>query len=271
MAYLRTWGDIQAWMQDNGIIRWNISRTQDKQDNNNVFVYDKDKSADENKLICERALDRFAGDVLYLVGWRTGEARTGGFSATILYDKQGTQTDTKRARVSGFGLYGIDGEFDRDGLIADITNRVRNEYDRLEIQRLQKQLDEDRKQLREEQREYEKEKIGTIGVLVSKFAPYLKAIAGRHGLDLPKVAGIDADEDVESAQIHAKRTTREDAAAEADEDSLFTDAEADELLALMARFKAVEPDYITLIKRVVELAESGDSNYQLAHRFLLGN
>ena len=39
MAYLRTWGDIQAHMQDCGIQRWRISRTQAAQDNNNVFVY----------------------------------------------------------------------------------------------------------------------------------------------------------------------------------------------------------------------------------------
>lgn len=267
MAYLRTWGDIQAWMQDNGIIRWNISRTQEKQDNNNVFVYDKDKSADENKLICERALDRFAGDVLYLVGWRTGEARTGGFSATILYDKQGAQTDARQAQVSGFGLYGIDGEFDRNGLITDITNRVRNEYDRLEIQRLQKQLDDERKQLRDEQREFEKEKIGTIGILVDKFAPYIKAVASKH-FDLPKVAGLDSEGDVQAARIRAaqqEQQTQEQTA----EENVFTDEEAEELFMLLERFKKVEPDYLQLIKTVVEMAERGDSTYTMAKQFLL--
>lgn len=268
MAYLRTWGDIQAWMQDNGITRWNISRTQDKQDNNNVFVYDKEKNAEENKLICERALERFAGDVLYLVGWRTGEAKTGGFSATILYQSNGAQTDTQHAQVRGFGLYGIDGEFDRNGLIADITNRVRNEYDRLEIQRLQKQLDEERKSFRDEQKEFEREKVGTIGILVEKCAPYLKALAGRHGIELPKVAGLDAEDDVRVARIKAKLEEQEEEQQE-QEQNVFTDEEADKLFALMERFKKVEPDYLRLIQSVVEMAEQGDNTYTMAKQFLL--
>ena len=196
MAYLRNWGDIQAWMQDCGIQRWSISRTQATQDNNNVFVYDKDKSDDENKLICERAFDRFAGDVLYLTGWRTKDAKTGGFSAMILYDKTGGNNANQTATIGGLGLYGVGGQLDIDGLTRDLPARIRNEYDRAEITRLQKQIDDERKQLRDEQREFEREKVGTIGILVDKFSPYLKAVAGKY-MDLPKVAGVDADGDIE--------------------------------------------------------------------------
>lgn len=268
-------------MQDNEIRRWTISRTQATQDNNNVFVYNKDKNEEENKLLCERALERFAGDVLYMVGWRTDAAKTGGFSATILYDsakQQSAPTVTPQMQVGG--LYGVGGSIDMDGLTRDLTARIRNEYDRAEITRLQKQLDDDRKQLRDEQREFEREKVGTIGILVDKFAPYLKVVAGKHGLELPKVAGIDADEDITAPRIKAQPqepqegsdipTSRNtDIPNESEEQSPFSDEEADELFALMERFKAVEPDYLKLIRSVVELAEAQDNTYTMAKSFLL--
>lgn len=265
-AYLRNWTDIAEWLQDNSIKRWNVSRTQAAQDNNNVFVFDKEKNEEENKLLCERALERFAGDVLYLVGWRTDGAKTGGFSATILYSNQNTQPASASVpQMPVGGLYGVGGTVDIDSLTRDLTARIRNEYDRAEITRLQKQLDDDRKQLRDEQRNFEREKVGTIGILVEKFAPILKAVAGKHGMDLPMVAGIDAKEDVAAARIKAVSDTTDDT----EELSAFTDDEADELLDLMSRFKAVEPDYMKLIRAVVGMAEANDSTYTMAKTFLL--
>lgn len=70
--------------------------------------------------------------MLYLVGWRTGEARTGGFSAIILYDKTDRAADLPQTQVGGFGLYGVNGNLDIESLTRDITARVRNEYDRAE-------------------------------------------------------------------------------------------------------------------------------------------
>ncbi|GEM_PF-1915363 len=266
MAYLRNWGDIQAWMQDCGIQRWSISRTQATQDNNNVFVYDKDKSDDENKLICERAFDRFAGDVLYLTGWRTKDAKTGGFSAMILYDKTGGNNANQTATIGGLGLYGVGGQLDIDGLTRDLPARIRNEYDRAEITRLQKQIDDERKQLRDEQREFEREKVGTIGILVDKFSPYLKAVAGKY-MDLPKVAGVDADGDIEAARIRPADPQDVQTAVQNEDD--FTDEEAEELLVLMQRFKQAEPEWLKLIRAVVEMAEKGDTTYIMAKQFLL--
>lgn len=270
MTYLRNWADISDWMNDNGIVVWNVSRTQAAQDNNKVFMYDEEKSLDENRILCERALNRFAGDVLYIVGWRTPKGRTGGYSATILYSGNNAQPETTQQRVSGFGgLYGFDDE-GRRLLVADITNQVRNEYDRREIQNLQRQLEEERKAFRDERREFEKEKLGAIGILVDKFAPYLKAVAGKHGLELPKVAGIDADTDVEAARIHpAQQAQQPGDASDEEQGEAFSDTEADELLALMTRFKSVEQDYLQLLKAVVEMAESGDKRYLMAKQFLL--
>lgn len=257
MAYLRTWGDIQAWMQDNDIQRWNISRTQATQDNNNVFVYNKDKSEDENKLICERALERFAGDVLYIVGWRTKEAKTGGFSAAILYNRAAQASPAEAARPAS-GLYGVGGSVDIDKLTADIEQRIHNRYEKERLERMEKDLKEERRSL-------EAQKNSAIGIIAQTLAPFAQQLAGKL-TPMPKVAGIDSEEDVRAARIRVQEEAQE---AEEGEENAFTDEEADELLALMERFKKVEPQYIQLLAAVVEMAENGDANYALAKQFLL--
>ena len=42
MTYLRNWAEIADWMNDNGIVVWNVSRTQAAQDNNKVFMFDEE-------------------------------------------------------------------------------------------------------------------------------------------------------------------------------------------------------------------------------------
>ena len=262
MAYLRTWGDIQAWMQDNGIIRWNISRTQDKQDNNNVFVYDKDKSAEENKLICERALDRFAGDVLYLVGWRTGEARTGGFSATILYDRAGQQNAQSAPAPQIGGLYGMGGSVDIGSLTADIEQRIANRYEKERLERLEKDL-------REEKRDLEARQSSALGLLAQYLAPVAQQLIGKVA-PMPKVAGIDADQPVHAQTIEPHKEQAQSGQDEPEEVEVFcTEEEYNRAMALLERFAKVEPQWLDLLEKVAVLAESGDGTYTMAKQFLL--
>ena len=275
MAYLRNWGDIQAWMADNGICRWNISRTQAVQDNNNVFVFDKDKSEEENKLICERALERFAGDVLYLVGWRTKEAKTGGFSATILYEqayRQPSQITPMQPQIGG--LYGTATGIDIAGLTADIEQRISNRYEKERLERLEKEL-------REEKRDLEAQKNSAMGIIAQTLAPFAKQLAG--GKQMRNCAGtpLDAEEPVEAEPIRVKRTPEEPTATdnevelepvdgEPHEIEVFcTEKEYNRMMELMERFAQAEPEWLQLLETVTTLAESGDKAYMLAKGYLI--
>lgn len=264
MAYLKSWGEIQAWMQDNGIQRWNISRTQDKQDNNNVFVYDKEKSLDENKLICERSLDRFAGDVMYITGWRTEAAKTGGFFAMILYERNASAAPTATMQPQVGGLYGVGSQVDIGALTADIEQRISNRYEKERLERLEKDL-------REEKRDLEAQKNSAMGILAQTLAPFAQQLAGKLA-PLPKVAGLDAAEDVQAAKIHAAQEPQAEQAETVEEDveEIFcTEAEYRKMLALMERFAAVEPQWLALLEAVTTLAENGDNTYTMAKGFLL--
>ena len=45
---------------------------------------------------------------------------------------------------------------------------------------------------------------------------------------------------------------------EIEEQEVFSDEESDELFSIVERWKNVDPDYITVIRRIVEFAESGE-------------
>ena len=89
---------------------------------------------------------------------------------------------------------------------------------------------------------------------------------------MPRVAGVDADEPVRAQRIVAERPEQQEQEQEPEQpeqEAPFTDEEAEQLMALMVRFKAVEPDYLKLIESVVTMAENGDATYNMAKGFLI--
>lgn len=148
---------------------------------------------------------------------------------------------------------------------AAIANRVRKQ---IEAEYKEKQLAEREKKLAEEEKEFNRYKSSMIGTLVEYFKPVIDAKFAVNGLR--KVAGtpgVDANEDVEAARIVAPESQEPQEPEQ--EQSPFTDEEADELFSLMAEFKKVEPRYLDLIRSVVEMAKAGDSTYVMAKQFLL--
>lgn len=264
-AYLRTWADVEEWMQDNSISRYNVSRSRESQNNDFVFFYDKELSAEENKLRCERALQRFAGDMLYLVGWRSESAKTGGFSASVLYDRvtQTAPTVTPTTQVSGVGLYGTD-NINIEMLRKDIALQIHNEYERERLERLDKEL-------REERRDFEAERNSAIGIL----AQYLAPLVGRLN-PMKNVAGVplDAAAPVEAEPIRVKheqaQETDEPVTETEEEIEIFcSEKEYRLMLSYIERLASVEPQWLQLLQKVAELAESGDNTYTMAKQFLL--
>ncbi len=287
MAYLKSWGEISQMLDDIGAKKFNIARRRDAdaQSNDNAFMYDSDKSLEENKQVAERILQRCAGEIMYMTVWRTDAARTGGCKYAILYDSAPIQLPQQQQQVAGgAGLYGVaGGGVNIDKLSADIEQRILNKYERERLERLEKDL-------REQKRALDQEKSSALGLLAGYLAPVAQQLAGKLN-HLPRVAGVDAQQPVhaqvikpisehkpdEPEQEHNEPESGDDRShdvriteqSEASEQDVFTDEESDELFALMARFKAVEPQYMDLLRAVVEMAENGDGTYKMAKGFLL--
>lgn len=253
MKYISNFQEFEAWITENSLVFWKVSSTTQAQDNNNKFVYDKSKEKEENMQLCQRALQRFAGQMLYATGWRTAEARTGGFSCIILYNEEAQPVTTP---VQQPYIAGVTGAFDKETLIQEITQKVRNEYDTLNLKRERETLDAELKAFNEQ-------KDGVMGLLVQYLAPVAKQMLG---LRSTRVAGVDAA-GVEAPAIKVQKTENEE---EQEQESPFTDEQAEKLMQLMTRFAEVEPRYIELLEKVVELAEQGNKSYVGARDMLLG-
>ena len=270
---LKCWADIDQVLKDTGAQRFNVGRSRDFQSNDNVFIYDKEKSLAENKEICERSLERAAGELLYLTCWRNENGKTSGCQYYVRYDtpsQQPIQLPAQPNAVSG-GLYGTGDNIKIDELTRDIEQRLLNRFEKERLERESKQLAEDK-------REFENAKNSALGLIASYVAPFAQQLSGR--LNLAKVGELDADKPVHAAPIHATRKPEQapgqqpadapsDQPDEQEQDDVFTDAESETLYALMARFKAVEPDYLKLLTAVVEMAERGDATYTMAKGFLM--
>ena len=253
-----TWEQIRGWIEDNNFPHWvfykqNPDETDSKAntiivDSNNFTVSDfGDKLAMTEKYL------RMYGNKVYGVGFKTPNTTVGGVVCEArIMDETPAQGVNGAQQITPL-------------MIGEIEERVRKQI-RAELREedYQKRLAD----LEKREKEFKEKEDSTWGTIIGYIAPYGQALMQRKMM--PKVAGVDSEEDVHARRIVADDGTplREEI-LEPEEQSPFTDEEADELFALMARFKKVEPDYMQLLRAVVKMAESGDATYTMAKGFLV--
>ena len=256
-----SWEQVKSWIEDNNFPHWifyknNPEGRDDKAndkiiDSNNFVVSDLGDKLD----MTEKYLRMYGGRV-WGVGFKTPNATQGGVVCEA-------RIDTAEQSTAGVGG-GINGDTIRE-LRESITQEVR-------AQIKAEQYEKDKANFEREKKEWEAEKQSAIGTIVHLLAPIGKQVLGSR--IMPKVAGVDTDEPVHASRIVADDGTplREERIIEneeAESEDPFTEDEAQKIMELMVRFKSVEPDYLQLISRVVEMAESGDATYTMAKGFLM--
>lgn len=244
---LTTIEQVREWITDNGFKRWvlyrDYGRTEKILDSAGLAVADMpDKIAMTEKYL------RQEGGHAYAAGAITNASNDLTFITEIRLTEQ-------QAPAAGVGF--APQPIDEDKIAARIEAKIRAEYEKKEYERLRKELDDDRKR-------FEDEKASAMGALAHYFAPIGQALLGSRRM----VAGVDTERPVHAAPIVAEEHA-EEPDDEKQEEEIFTEEESDKLFELMARFKKVEPDYLKLITRVVEMAESGDVMYTTAKGILL--
>lgn len=240
---LSTFEQVKEWITENGFKRWvlykDYSKTEKIIDSANFTVSDMpDKLAMTEKYL------RLAGGHAYAAGATSNATSDLNTTCEIRLSEAATQQS-----VQGIGGYPSIGE-----LTETITKQVRAEIEAENYKR-------ERADFEREKKEFEQEKQSALGALVHYLAPVAQQLLTRGAM--PRVAGMDSKEDVHVI------VPEDQPSEEQEEVSPFTDEEADELFALLARFKKVEPDYLTMLRKVVEMAESGDKTYAMAKNFLV--
>lgn len=243
---LTTIEQVREWITDNGFKRWILYRDYGR----------TEKILDSAGLAVADLPDKIAMTEKYL-RQEGGHAYAAG-ATTNAKDDLNTTVEIRLAaevqQTAGVGF--MQQSIDEDKIAARIEAKIRAEYEKKEYEKLRHDLDEERKR-------FEDEKASAMGALVHYFAPIGQAFLGQRRM----VAGVDAQEPVHAAPIIPDGGAQEN--AEEQEQEIFTEEESDKLFDLMARFKKAEPDYLKLITRVVEMAESGDATYTMAKGFLL--
>lgn len=252
------WSQVENWIRDNGLNSWRFSydrtgtqtdsdgNTEQKRSNRMAIVSDYfPGSLDEKIALTHKRLTEESNQTLYGYGKR-GKENTG-----LMYCEVRLVDELQQPSTQAVSALPASVTFNEE----ELANRIRKEV-MMEVEN--QRYKEERKAFEAEKKAFEAEKSSAIGLAVQYFAPVVAAISGKKS----RCAGIDTLEPVEAQPIHAVEK-------EGEIDDLFTDEESDELFSLMARFKAVEPRYIELIKSVVSMAERKDPTYDMAKGFLL--
>ena len=233
-----TWQQVEDWIRNNGLVRWAFACERDKEGKLSRYVANSEwypGDFEEQLATTRKALEQQPGRYLYGSGFHTDNKTLGEASCEV-------QLDAVGAGVSGLQQAQAQpiGEAQMRQWREDTRRELMAELER-------KEYEKERKAFEEERKEFEKYKQSAIGLAIDYLKPVIAAAMKRTGL--ANVAGT-------------KDATQE-------EDSPFTDEEAEQLMSLMVRFKAVEPDYLKLIEAVVKMAESGDATYSMAKGVLL--
>ena len=248
---LTNFDQVKDWILDNGFKRWvlykNSTRNEKIIDSASFTVSDMD-----DKIAMTEKYLRMAGGYAYAAG-----------ATTLGKDDLNTVTEIRLESVQQQQVAAIGNPYpalNEEAIIARVRKEVQAEYDKKENERRAAELDR-------REREFAEKENSAMGALIRCFAPVGQAMMAKSGL-LRNVAGVDAEEQVTAQPI--KPAKAEEAQEDPQEENPFTDEEADEVFDLMVRFKKAEPDYLKLVRKVVEMAESGDANYKMAKAVLVG-
>lgn len=251
-----SWDQVQSWIEDNNFARWifyknNPEGREDKAtdiiiDSKNFTVSDfHDKLAMTEKYI------RMYGAKVYGVGYQSPESNRNG-----VYCEVRIQEDAPAQGTNGIG-----GGYPSIGELTEtITKQVRAEIEAENMRKREADLDKREKELQEREN-------SAMGAIAHYLAPLGQMIMQKK-MGMPRVAGVDANEDVH-AQIIAHDPQEQELVDMANE-SDFTEEEEQKIYDLLSRFKKAEPEhYLQMIETVVMMAENGDPTYNMAKGFLI--
>lgn len=230
--------NLIKWLDLNKIDTWDLSTTRDKTQNAMIFKSDPEqpREREQNRMIEQLGLSENA--IIYVSG-KCGKATTGQFSETW-ENKSGTTASVPAQPVNGIAGPNMD----------ELEKRIQLAVEKTNFEWEKKMFEKQQKEFNQAKKEFDNDRNGIIGILVEKAAPILGTFMNKMIPAQPQVAGLN--DTIKASPIAADGETTE----QSDDINVFDDAEADKLFDLCARLKAVDPDYLAIIEKIVAFAES---------------
>ena len=235
--------NVIEWLNLNNIDTWAISTSKDRSASQYVFRSQEGVPVADEQVRMREVLARSSNPHLYIYGKAGSKGNSANFSEEFTNNVQTQQTQQPMA-ISGYDQSSI------ETMVANAVERERMAWER-------KELDREREEVRQAKKEYEEQQSSVLGLLIQKAAPFVQSIMGvqQPSLAVGSVANEVSAEPIKARSAEPVDETEEDVEVS---EEVFTDKESEELFAIVERWKNVDPDYITVIRRIVEFAESGE-------------
>ena len=252
---LNTFDQVKEWIIDNGFRRWvlykDYTRAEKIIDSAAFPISDQaDKIAMTEKYL------RLAGGKAYAAGSASGSQNELNVTTHIRLDGMGDEQQPVN------GMQNI-----QQLNIGEIESRIRKQ---LKAEIAAENYEREKKAFEEEKKAFEEEKQSAIGALVHYFAPLGQMFLEKKMMR--NVAGVDADEPVHAHKIQPIIPEEEQPQVgtvdDPEEEEIFAEEESEKLFELIKQWKAVEPDYLVFLEKIVTMAVNGDENYKLAKKFI---
>lgn len=248
---MTTFDKIPELLRANDCKYWHIRTKKDA--NSYVFKYDDSRSFDDNISRMQEIMRLYHGSYFILEGKENAASNKGSFCFEFSNEGVPAVGAMQMPQPTSSGMSEI-----------DIEARIKNAVDAVKLDFATKDLERRERELAEKEKEYRAEKASTIGILVDKIGKVIPkifpqvAVAGMPGEEVPVPASVakQPQHDEEAIEIATVENDEQDEATA-------------ELESLLERFAAVEPEWLPLLRRMVEMAEAKDATYNMARNFLL--
>lgn len=249
---MTTFDKIPELLRANDCKYWHIRTKKDA--NSYVFKYDDSRGFDDNIARMQEIMRLYHGSYFILEGKENAASNKGSFC--FEFSNEGAPalgSMQQQPTVIHSGLSEI-----------DVENRIKNAQDAIRLEFQTKDLERRERELAEKEKEYREEKASTIGIIVDRIGKVIPRIFPQVA-----VAGMPDEEVSVPASVAKMPQHNEEVAEIATVESEEQDEATAELESLLERFAAVEPEWLPLLRRMVEIAEAKDATYNMARNFLL--
>lgn len=232
-------GDINnvlQWLEMNAIQQWTIFQGSGANGQGKIFESNIEMSMESEIERFRQVMALSENALVKIVGKVNPKQNTGVFVETW--------TNSSPAQSHSMSI-GSTPMYDADFIDSKIKAAVAEER----MLWREKELVKRENSLAEAEKEFKRNQEGIVGILIEKAAPFISQFMPRAA-----VAGVESPTPV--APIPVKTMNVHEAIEEISEEEseIFTDEEADRLMAAMARFKEADADYLEVLEKIVEIA-----------------
>ena len=264
---------VIEWLKLNNIVHWSLHNNANTQANNKIFESYDDCNIEDEFERMRRVVGLSQNPTIYINAKQNLSKQVNNYQETWrnMPDNTGVTGVAPSATIGAAELANM-GYLTPEEADKRIAAALEAERFRREKEDFEKAI----KEFKAEKKEFDNFKHSAIGALLEKGLPYLGAMFGVEpkadayrrvaGTSGPTVANTIQAQNPDAEEPEEEPIDKENDNAPtppvqtvpvAEEPEVFGEEESDRLFELMKRFKEFDPDYLSVVEKIVNIATSG--------------